>query len=407
MFPVVVSLLGAAVLVEIIFTHRQLVRAIVRRPSQTRRLRSYPSVTVIRPVRGLDVEAQLNFAAALDTGYPGEVETIFIFDDEGDSAYPVACEAVRRHNEEGRPGAASVHVAGAPPAGLTGKLHAMMVGERLATGELIAFGDSDTRPDRDVLRVLVEELMLTPRAGDAFAPVVANDRARDAGDVGYSMLINAWYGPAVALAAGPGGELPFIMGQLMVFKRETLHAVGGVGCARGQLVDDMAIGTCVRNVGLRNIMIEHPLHIATGGMTFSGFMKLFRRWLLFSRNGLPRRFTWPMWIRGAEFWVSVIASSLAIASGHLAAAALPAAALVAFSWSLMAIGRHFGGAPVPPRFWWLPFVIPIAAPACIISTWLDRTVDWRGRAYVLDAHARLAWPPQPEPRVPELNQELD
>ena len=390
MFAIIVALLGLAVLVEILFTHRQLVRSIVRRPSPPLRLRTYPSITVIRPVKGRDVDAEANFAAALDTGYPGEVETIFIFDDESDPGYPVACELVRRHAEEGRPGTALVRISGAPPQGYTGKLHAMMVGEKLATGELIAFGDSDTRPDRDVLRILVEELLITPNAGDTFAPVVVNNRAVEAGDVGYSMLINAWYGPAVALAAGPTGDLPFIMGQLMVFKRETLHAIGGVGCARGQLVDDMAIGNRVHRAGLRNVMIDHPLYIATGGMTLSGFVKLFRRWLLFSRNGLPRSFTWPMWMRGLEFWISGLAAALALVSGHWQAALFPLGGLVAFSWSLMAVGQQFGGAPVPPRWWWLPFLIPVVAPACIISTWLDNTVDWRGRAYELDTQARLA-----------------
>jgi len=33
---------------------------------------------------------------------------------------------------------------------------------------------------------------------------------------------------------------------------------------------------------------------------------------------------------------------------------------------------------------------PVVAPACIISTWRDNTVDWRGRAYELDTQARLA-----------------
>jgi hypothetical protein len=180
------------------------------------------------------------------------------------------------------------------------------------------------------------------------------------------------------------------MGQLMVFKRETLHAIGGVGCARGQLVDDMAIGTCVHKAGMRNVMIHHPLYISTGGMTLSGFAKLFRRWLLFSRNGLPRNFTWPMWMRGAEFWISGVTCLMALVSGHYLASLFPLAGLVAFSWSLMSVGRHFGGAAVPARWWGLPFLIPVIAPACIVSTWIDSTVDWRGRAYTVDAHARLA-----------------
>jgi hypothetical protein len=180
------------------------------------------------------------------------------------------------------------------------------------------------------------------------------------------------------------------MGQLMVFKREALAAVGGAGCASGQLVDDMAIGICMARAGYRNVMVKHPLYIATGGMTLAGFAKLFRRWLLFSRNGLPRTFSWPLWVRGLEFWLSALAAGFAIAKGHPVAALVPLAAVFAFCSSLIALGQAFGGAPVPLKYWWVPFAIPVMAPGCIISTWLNKTVDWRGRAYALDAQARLA-----------------
>ena len=50
--------------------------------------------------------------------------------------------------------------------------------------------------------------------------------------------------------------------------------------------------------GWRNVMAPHPLHIATGGMSYREFLKLSRRWMLFGRNGLPFEFTKPMWLRG-------------------------------------------------------------------------------------------------------------
>ncbi len=348
-------------------------------------------MTVIRPVRGADVGAADNFAAALDTGYPGDIETIFLFDEADDPGYPIARQVVHEHLAAGRPGRAEVRVSGTPPRGVTGKLHAMMVGEQLASNELIAFGDSDTRPDHDVLRVAVEELLCTPGAGCTFPPVVVDGEAQKAGDVGYAMLINAWYGPSVALAArGTDGALPFIMGQLMVFKRETLLAIGGVACAKGQLVDDMYIGTCVAKAGYKNIMTQHPLRIATGGMTIGGFVKLFRRWLLFSRNGLPQSFTWPMWVRGVEFWIGLLTTGMALATGHWLVALVPAAALAAFALSLAKIGERFGGAAIQGKHMLLPFAIPVIAPMVVVNTWFNKQVDWRGRAYTLDGHARLA-----------------
>jgi ceramide glucosyltransferase len=376
---------------EIAINHRQLRRAIDNARQSNRPPRAYPSISVIRPVRGADVGAEDNYRAALDNGYPGEIETLFIFDEESDPGYAIACRVVEAHRAEGRKGRAEVLVAGPPPKGMTGKLHAMVFGERCARHELIAFGDSDTRPDRDVLRVTVATLLSRADAGCAFAPVVVNHPAERAGDVGYAMLINSWYGPSVALTTRKSaGDVPFIMGQLMVFRREALRAIGGVACARGQLVDDMAIGAHVVRAGWRNLMAPHPLYIATGGMSLGDFVKLFHRWLLFSRNGLPSTFTWPMWVRGFEFWIAAATLMLALYQQHYFIALAPAIALAAFDRSLIELGERFGGAPLRGVHKLVPLLIPVLGPLLAAYGLLHKRVEWRGRAYDLDAAARLA-----------------
>jgi ceramide glucosyltransferase len=389
-FTLLVFAMSALVIAEIALNHRAQSRGIDEARRERGRLAQFPSISVIRPVRGADVGAQENYAAALDTGYPGEVETIFIFDEADDAGYPIAEQAIADHVARGGHGTAEIVVAGAPPHGVTGKLHAMMVGEERARHQLIAFGDSDTRPDRDVLRATVETLLTTPLAGCAFAPVVANEPADRAGDVGYATMLNMWYGASVATASRRTGDLPFIMGQLMVFTRQCLRDIGGVACARGELVDDMAIGRCVAKAGWRNIMAPHPLHIATGGMSYREFLKLSQRWMLFGRNGLPFEFTKPMWLRGVEFWVAAVTLGLALVTQHWLAALAPAAALAVFEASLLAINKKFGGAPVRWQHLWVPFALPVIAPVQYGYGLVNKKVDWRGRAYDLDAHARLA-----------------
>jgi ceramide glucosyltransferase len=389
-FTWLILAMSILVIAEIALNHRVQARGIDEARRERGRLSQFPSVSVIRPIRGADVGAAENFAAALDNGYPGEIETIFVFDDAEDPGYPIAQKAIADHQARGGHGAAEIVIAGTPPRGMTGKLHAMIVGEERARHELVAFGDSDTRPDRDVLRATVETLLTTPQAGCAFAPVVADQPAVRAGDVGYATMLNMWYGASVATVSSRVGDLPFIMGQLMVFRRECLRDIGGVACARGELVDDMAIGRCATRAGWRNVMAPHPLHIATGGMSYAEFLKLSRRWMLFGRNGMPFEFTRPMWMRGIEFWVAAAALLLALAGHHWLLAAAPALALVIFEASLLAINKRFGGAPVAWRYLWVPFMLPVTAPAQLAYGLVDKRVDWRGRAYDLDMNARLA-----------------
>jgi ceramide glucosyltransferase len=388
--PGLLFLVGTGVLLAAWRWHRKLSAAIAPTGGEGTRLPRYPSVTIVRPVRGKDVGAEDNFRAALDTGYPGEVETLFIFDDHDDPGLPVAQKVVAEHRAAGRPGTADVIVAGAPPPGRTGKLNAMVVGEERAKSELIGFGDSDTRPDHDVLKGVVEALMTTDRAGSAFAPVLVHLPASHAGDALYGIMQNALYSPLAANAAGKTRTLPFIMGQLMVFKRRALAAIGGVRAAQGQLVDDMAIGKAMHEAGYKNVMSRRPLHIATGGMTLRQFMPVYRRWMAFSKNGLPVSFKWRQWMSGVAFYGALILAVLGGAVGGFWTALPALAAFVLVGASQLVLQRRYGGAPIPARLWWTAWAVYLLAPVILVQNLFKNNVNWRGRIYVLDSAAALA-----------------
>jgi ceramide glucosyltransferase len=388
-----IALAGALLLLLALRWHRRLWRAIAPQHDEAPRLIRYPSITMVRPVRGCDVGAEANYRAALDTGYPGEVETLFIFDDEEDPGLPLARAVVAEHRATGRPGRAEVIVAGTPPPGRTGKLNAMILGEERAHGTLIGFGDSDTRPDHQVLRGVVDALLTTPQAGSAFAPVVVDQPARAAGDALYAIMQNALYSPLAVYVAGRSRTLPFIMGQLMVFRRSALSAIGGVRAAQGQLVDDMALGRALARAGYANVMSRHPLFIATGGMTLPEFLPVYRRWLLFAKNGLPASFKWRQWANGVGFFAAL---ALAIAAGVVGAAwaAVPALlAVMVLGGSPVLLQRRFGGSPLPLRFWWAGCAVWLLGPGILLTNLLHHDVSWRGRVYALVDDAALA----PEP----------
>jgi ceramide glucosyltransferase len=386
------ALAGLIVAALVLRWHRLFWRALSPGPLAPVRLLQYPSLSIIRPVRGDDVGAEDNFRAALDTGYPGDVETLFVFDDERDPGLPIARRVVDEHHAAGRPGRAEVIIASAPPPGRTGKLNAMIVGEERARGTLISFGDSDTRPSRQVLRGVVEALMTNPDAGSAFAPVVVNQPVRAAGDALYALMQNALYSPLAAHVAGRAGTLPFIMGQLMVLKPSALAAIGGLRAAEGQLVDDMALGRMLDAAGYRNVMSRAPLSIATGAMTVRAFLPIYRRWMLFSHNGLPLSFTWRQWMSGASFFVALGLTAWAGAIGAGLAALPSLAALVMVGASQLVLQRRAGGAPIPPRLWWTAWAVWLLAPAIVAATLARHDVRWRGRVYQLGHDAALAGP---------------
>ena len=83
-----IILVSVVVLVGVITFFFQLRRSIKPEFRPTR-LGKYPSISVIRPIKGLDSQAEQNIRAAFNHGYPGDTEILFILDDKSDPAYPL------------------------------------------------------------------------------------------------------------------------------------------------------------------------------------------------------------------------------------------------------------------------------------------------------------------------------
>ncbi|HEX4462977.1 MAG TPA: glycosyltransferase, partial [Polyangia bacterium] len=378
-----------AALVWLAFQYRRLYHALARPlpipPAPSR----YPSLTIVRTIRGLDFGARANVEALLASEYPAPLELLFVLDDAKDPAYAEVKTLVARHRASHPLARTRVLLAGAPPPGRTGKLHAMSVGVHAASGELVGFSDSDTRVEREQLRALVDDLLAVADSGAVFAPAVAAQSPRTLGDAGYALMLNSWYGAVAAAAAGETHELPFIMGQLMIFRREALAAIGGVECADGQLVDDMYLGQRIVERGYRNVMSGHRLSVISGELSVVGFVQLMRRWLLFSRSGLPTRFKRPAWIHGLVLGVLVAAFVGSLAMGWHGPALFAALTLALGCVSDVALHRELGGAPIPFKWWWVTLTVPVLGPFALGSLLFDRHVDWRGRDYRLDGGAHL------------------
>jgi len=396
MLSTLATLGAAGLLAEVWRSHRQLASRLDPGAGTTS-LVAYPSVTVVRPIRGLDASARENIRAALDTGYPGSVQTLFVLDDESEPAVPLIREAIAERRSAGQPVDASVLFCGRPPAGRTGKLNAMIVGYRHASGEVIAFADSDIRPDREALRVLIETLLARPDAGAAFAPTVPIEPTRTTGDAGYALLLNGLYGPAFAYVAHHnGGQMPFIMGQFMAFRREAIEAIGGLECADGQLVDDMYLGTKVVQAGMLNVVSPKTVPIIQHDLGLADFVSTYVRWITFSRSGLPgRAFKIISWLRGAVFWAGIVLAVVAGVQGWWTAAVLAGLVPLASSASINVLHRVYGGGALRLRHLWVGFGLVLTAPLVMLSILTRREVNWRGRTYALNASSRLATAGEP------------
>lgn len=360
-----------------------------------------PPLTVIRPVRGLDPGLEENARSALRMRYPAELETIFVLDDESDPALPVLRRVIAAMGASAR-----IVLSGKPPTGRTGKLHAMIHGLAAARAStpLVCFADSDTRPDPGVIAGLASIVACSRDVGAAFARVIGTRPPRTVGDVGYALLLDALYGPQAALASrGPRRALPFVMGQTMVLRRSALDACGGLEGSEGELVDDMHIGARLAAAGYRNVISRSPVAIVQEGLSFSELRGIALRWMVFARTGIP---FWPFnlpTIAWLALYVGALAgAAVSIALGDPAALAGFVATCVTVVLLLEVLRTQQGGAALPVRLWWAPFVCLALIPYWFVRARFARTIVWRGRTYSLDRAGRLgtALPPAPVGQMP-------
>lgn len=352
----------------------------------------YPSVTVIRPIKGIDSGIKQNVIAAFEDQYPGETEILFVFDDNLDPAVEVVESVIRERQRQGINGAAKMIFSGSPPRNRTGKLNAMIVAFKEASHELVAFVDSDIRQDPDDLRRLVATLLSDPKAGSAFPTVVSNAAPKTLGDVGYSVMMNGLYEPsALATAARRNGTLPFIMGHMMVLRREAITAIGGLETAEGQLVDDMYLGRRMVQCGYQNRLSPKPVATIQQDCPTEEFVGILIRWIAFSISGLPFWSTkLPHALTGIALWTGIL--TLAYGIGTLNPALMAISLLTTLSVPLSINDLHYrlSSQPLPLKYAWGSMIIWIAAPLIYAQIWIGREINWRGRRYRLNLRSTLS-----------------
>jgi ceramide glucosyltransferase len=389
------ALIGLLLVAEVVYRHRRLARAIgpVAEPKP---LGGHPSLSVIRPVKGLDAGLEDNLRSAFDVAWPAPLEILFVFDDDREPALPAVRRAIARDREAQGHTRAEILFCGAPPPGRTGKLHAMIAAAERARGEILAFVDSDVRTDPEVMDDLVATLLSADDVGSSFAPIVVSEPPRTLGDAVYALLLNALYTPdATRVARRNRGELPFILGQCMAMRRDAIDAIGGLEAAQGQIVDDLYIGQLMRAAGLKNRMGTRPVRIVQFGLSPGEALRTYTRWITFSRRGLPDwRFKAPIALRVGEFWLGVVGAGLAAGAGWPLVAGAFAAVAAAVTASLARLQTHVTGRALAWRHKLAPAALCALAPVVVARIYLlQRQMGWRGRTYALDPRARLAEAP--------------
>ena len=387
-----------------------------------------PSVTILKPVRGVDAEAWENFSSFCRLDYPNErVQILFGALDADDPALELAhrLQAEFPHHDIG--------VVIAPPdakSGANRKVCNLLAMLPHAKHDLLVLCDSDMRARPDYLRRIV-----APFAnGGAGLPPASLETQRHRGETDEggkretgsrgesggkegaresdSKIENRPVGlvtcpyrgeraqsfAAIVEALGIGADfipstlvsraiegVAFALGSTIVLPRHVLDEIGGFEPLLDELADDFRLGNGVYNSGYRVVLSDYVIDDILGRERFTAMWSRRLRWSRTLRVCRPAGYAGSFIVYGFApallFLISMGFSTI----GWLAFAAVAA---VRITTALTITLRYTGDRSVLRYLPFLPISDLIGVALYIIS-FFGRHILWRGERFRLLSGGRL------------------
>lgn len=343
---------------------------------------SLPPITVIKPLKGEDLDLERNLASFCRQDYPC-FQLLFCLASPDDPALA----AVSRLKKE-MPDVDIEVVVSKSRIGFNPKVNNMANAYPFAKYDLLMMSDADIRVEPGFLRH-----MAAPFA-DASVGLVTSfyqaSGARGLWGCMESLSINAHFLPQAACTARFG--MRFAMGAATLVRRQAFEASGAFANLADHLADDFRLGESVREAGWRLETVEGCVDSVPGIGSAVGHFNHLVRWARTIRLCQP-----------AGYYASLIQHGFSLLTLRMLVQGPDAsgAALLLGIWAVKAaaaasLGAGLGGRQPARALWLLPLSEWFAFAAWIAAC-ASNTVLWRGELFIVRSQGRLspAAPPFP------------
>ncbi len=195
-----------------------------------------PSITVLKPIAGLELNLYENLRSFCDQEYEAFYEIIFCIHSDRDPARTIVEKVAAEF-----PSRARVAI-GETPTMTNPKIANLAKPGAEPHGEIVVVADSDIRVGRNYLRALAASFA-TQRVGATTCLYRGIPTESLVSRLG-ALQIEDVFIPSV-LVATMLGELRFCLGATMAVRRRLLEEIGGLRAVGGVLADDHALGELV------------------------------------------------------------------------------------------------------------------------------------------------------------------
>jgi len=231
---------------------------------------TFPTVSVLKPLRGAEPTLQANLQSFCDQDYPAAIQWLFGVQDADDAAAAVVEALI-----ESRPGRDLELCITGGTTGSNPKVANLCGMQHRIRHDVVVIADSDIMVAPDYLQQTVAALE-QPGVG-AVTYLYRGVPHRGIWAQLAAMAIDCHFLPNALVGVTLGLATP-CFGSTIALRRETLTAIGGFAAFRDQLADDYAMGAAVRQLGLRVAIPTLVVQHAFGERTFAQLLRHELRW---------------------------------------------------------------------------------------------------------------------------------
>jgi ceramide glucosyltransferase len=338
--------------------------------------KSWPPVTVLKPVHGLEKNQRENLRSTCIQEYP-EFQVVFSVQDAGDPAIPLLREIQKEFgNERVTVAIENCH------AGTNGKINNMIGGLRHARYDLLVISDSDILLRPDYLKTIVAPLS-DPAVGCSCTLYKAAG-ARTWFEKMELLTLNADF-MANVLFAHVSGASKFCLGASAALRRSTLEQLGGLEALSDYLVEDYEMGRRIWLSGKKVAIVPYFVDTIVDLKSPAQWWNHQVYWDQNTRAARPLAFFATALIRSVPFALLYAAARMGDAIGLTVTVGVLllriVTAQIILGWGL----RDREGL----RSIGLLIFRDIASLATWLLAFTKRTTIWRGTSFVLTRDGRL------------------
>lgn len=246
----------------------------------------WPTVSVLKPVRGMDPHRYAAFASMCTQQYAGRFELLLGLADPADAQLAAEIERLKAEFPE-----ALIRAIPCPEVlGSNGKVSTLLQMVPHALGEVLVINDADILAGPHYISSITSA-MAGPNVGFVTAPYLGRTLPKPTVWARLeSMGIAADLLPGVFTARLVDRGVRFGLGSTLALRRSTLESIGGMAPLLDRIADDYELGERVSRAGFRVVMAAEVVQTSVPQYDVAGFWQHQVRWWRTVRDARPWSF---------------------------------------------------------------------------------------------------------------------